>query len=111
MIFPGKHGLHAGEALTGNLFEVQVSLSFLPEGRISGIDQTVNYANVFALVKAQMDQPRPLLETIAQDILADLHTSDKRIRYAKVSITKKEPPIESFSGEITVSVEQDFSHG
>ena len=108
MLFPGKHGLHAEEILTGNMFEVAAEVRFEPDGKVESIGQTVNYADLFELVRKRMLQPAALLETLAQEIISDLYLSDKRIRYIQVWITKKNPPIEGFSGEIGVSAEQHF---
>ena len=108
MLFPGKHGLYEEESLAGNLFEVSAEIRFDPACRITDIGQTVNYSMVFEQVRARMLQPTALLETLAQDIIADIYLSDKRIRFIKVRITKKNPPIEGFSGEIGVCAEQHF---
>jgi dihydroneopterin aldolase len=108
--FFAYHGLHEGERKTGNEFEVTLHVTFESgEHVITSIDQTVNYASLSEIVNRKMDQPENLLETIAMNIVEEIHTSFPRVRKADVSITKLHPPIPAFTGHTVVRYEKEFA--
>ncbi len=108
MNFYSGHGLHGEEAVTGNTFQLDVSFSYIPEGRVVSIDQTINYAAVYEVVSRIMRGREDLLETLAQDIAAAVHDLDNRIREVSVKIMKLNPPIAYFSGQVGVTYTKVF---
>jgi len=108
LIFHSFHGVHEEEKILGNTFIVHISLSFHPAEKISLLEQTVNYASVYEIVKQRMSMPTALLETLAQDLAQELHAFDKRIKSISVSVEKKNPPIPNMEGSVSVNYKQDF---
>lgn len=93
----------------GNTFVVNASLSFQPVEKITTLDQSVNYASVFEIIKKRMEVPTGLLETLAQDIIQDIHSFDNRIKSISVSIEKKNLPIPNMEGSVSVNYTRDFN--
>ena len=59
------HGLHEEETLLGNEYEINADVRFHEEQeRIDSLDKTVNYADIFELIKQRMQIATPLLETV-----------------------------------------------
>lgn len=108
LTFHAFHGVHEEETVLGNTFEVNVSLSFKAGKKISTLDQTVNYAAVYEIIKQRMQKATPLLETLVQDLVEDIHTIDTRIHSISVSVEKKNPPIPNIEGSVSVSYKKDF---
>jgi dihydroneopterin aldolase len=108
MHFFAHHGLHDEESVTGNSFLVDVNIKFLPAEKISSIHQTINYAEAYTIIKKIMNNPVPLLETLAESIVAEIHAMDNRIREINVQISKLNPPIENFSGHVGVTFNKVF---
>lgn len=103
--FYAFHGLYPEERLTGNTFIVSVELSYQPpeDKLIETIGDTVNYAAVYALVKARMQTPSDLLETLAMLITEDIFSGFPAVTRIKTEIQKMHPPIPDFTGSVGVS--------
>ena len=73
LVFFGYHGVYAEEKNIGNTFEVDVAIDFpTPPKNIHQLDQTIDYVQVYGIVKKWMDQPTALLETIVGNIADDI---------------------------------------
>lgn len=105
--FFGFHGIHEEEKILGNEFEVHVSV-LLEEEQVSSIEHTVNYVDIYKIIKNRMEIPAALLESLAQDLVHSIQQTDKRIRSVSVSIEKKHPPIPNMTGSVSVRYKKDF---
>ncbi|MBI5858868.1 MAG: dihydroneopterin aldolase [Sphingobacteriales bacterium] len=107
--FRARHGLYPEEKKTGNEFEVNLTVSFVPvAGTITDIADTVDYGRLYELVKKEMNKPRHLLETLAMEITEIIHLSFPQIRKIEIAITKLQVPITQFNGTTTVKLEKEF---
>jgi dihydroneopterin aldolase len=79
--FHAYHGLYAGEEKTGGPFEVNLSVWYQPVG---------------------------LIETVAEDICAQLKQRFAVISKIELSIDKCSPPIENFSGKTGITMYKTF---
>ena len=94
--FYAYHGLLPQERVVGGHYRVDVELSLTPPLRAlteDVIDDTVNYAEVYALIRQQMEQPVNLLEHLAHRITQGLYAQFPQIQAVKLSVTKVTPPI------------------
>lgn len=106
--FFAHHGLHDEEAVTGTNFEIDVSIKFDATGKITSIHQTINYADVYAVIAKHMEHPVALLEMLAQNITEEIYTLDARIKTINISINKLHPPIRNFTGSVGVTYNKEF---
>jgi 7,8-dihydroneopterin aldolase/epimerase/oxygenase len=106
--FFAHHGVYEQEKLKGNNFEVDVDVDFNIPGPVTALQQTVDYVRLYNVIQQRMQQPTPLLETVAQDTAALLHQADSRINKVLIRIKKINPPIPGFSGSIAVSFTKTF---
>ncbi|RYY67664.1 MAG: dihydroneopterin aldolase [Chitinophagaceae bacterium] len=106
--FYAFHGMHEEETTVGAPFEVSLRADFDAEAPIKSLKETINYVDVFACVRSHFGQAVPLLETLAQQIVDDVHELDKRITKIDISIVKLNPPIAGFTGTIAVSYSKTF---
>jgi dihydroneopterin aldolase len=107
--FFAHHGLHDEEGSLGNEFEVDLAVSSEPIiPVIHHIQETVNYAVLFEMVRAQMNRPRRLLETLAMEIVEEVHTKFPQTREINITITKLFPPIHNFEGKVCVKYNKSF---
>ena len=106
----GYHGWHAEEAATGNTFIVNIRVQYQPQvDVITNIDQTLNYATIYNLVKAEFAKPQALLETCAMQISERVFSHFPQIRHIAISIYKMAAPIPNFSGTVGITYEKDFA--
>ena len=102
------HGLYEEEKIIGGEFKVDLLVKFSEEKHITTIEQTINYAALYAIVKEEMNQPRKLLETLAQSIADKIHAAYPSLKEIDIRIEKKNPPIAGFIGSVGVSYKNQF---
>lgn len=108
--FYAHHGLFQEERKTGNIFEVDLNVFYSPSGDIvTDISETINYATLYELVKENMQHPRELLETLAMEIVENIHLSFPQLKKVEISIQKLQPPIANFAGKVGVSFTKEFA--
>ena len=75
MNFYAFHGVAPQERTVGNTFIVDLLLTADVEAATvsDNLDDTINYAEVYAVVKQEMDRPSLLLEAVSGRIVAALH--------------------------------------
>ncbi len=106
--FYSYHGLHEEEKIAGGTFEVNADIKMKTSDKIEEISQTLDYSKAYDVIKAFMNQPTPLLETLAQRIVDSIHELDDRIVDVSLTVTKCNPPIIGFSGNVGVSLQKTF---
>lgn len=108
LLFHSFHGIYEGEQILGNEFEVSADIELATIEQLTTLRQTVNYVTVYNIIKLRMQQPTPLLETIAQELNQAIHQIDERIKSVNITIKKISPPIENFQGVVGVSYKTAF---
>jgi dihydroneopterin aldolase len=103
------HGLYPEEKKTGNEFEIDLTVAFIPvSGTITGLDDTINYVALYETLRAEMQKPRDLLETFAMEMTDIIHRSFAQAKKIRISITKLHLLIPAFTGNATVSYQREF---
>ncbi len=107
--FFAYHGLFDLEKKIGNEFEVNCTLSIDNESVvIEDISQTINYAEIYALIKCEMTQPRLLLETFLTETAERIKKTYPLVKNIKINIYKITAPIEHFDGKIGVELARSW---
>jgi dihydroneopterin aldolase len=106
--FFGYHGVYLEEKKTGGEFEINLSVSFSPSKKIQSVAETINYENLFELLKEEMKQPRELLETLTMEICERLQGKFPSINNITIEIVKLNPPIEGFTGTVSAKYSKEF---
>ena len=105
--FFGYHGLYPEEKKVGNTFFVDVHVNFQPnEAIVDQIDQTIDYVEIYNVVREIMLVPTPLLETIVGSIAEVILKKFPIVEHIQVSVTKQKLALAHFEGTTTVSVEK-----
>lgn len=100
------HGLYEEEQIDGNYFIINTSIEFQPENVITSIDETIDYVNVYQLIKTRMEIATPLLETIVMDIANEVLNEFSQAISIQIQLFKENPPIPNFVGSVGVSYTQ-----
>ncbi len=107
--FFAHHGLYEEELLTGNEFEVNVFVSYAPQQHVvEHLHDTINYAELYALIREEMQKNRKLLETLAMELAELIHQRFPEVRTAEIQITKLKAPIDQFTGNVGVRYHCEF---
>ena len=101
--FRAYHGLYPEERQKGNDFVVNMQVSFPPvSGSVVSLEDTIDYAVLFDIINATMQQPVDLLETLVQTITNKVSGQFPQVKKISVSVEKLNPPIDKFSGTAEV---------
>lgn len=93
--FHAFHGVEAQERLTGNDYEVSLRLQVdVSRAMVSdNVDDTVNYAEVYALTGREMAVPSNLVEHVAYRIGLGIMDRWPEIKSVDIRLTKLNPPM------------------
>ena len=97
------HGLYEHERVEGNFFTLHATISYHPIEQIEHLNQTIDYATVYELIKERMAIGTPLLETIVMQIANNIFSHFPLAEEVYISLTKEKPPIANFEGSVGVS--------
>lgn len=107
MRFYAFHGVMPQENSTGHEFEVNLSLEADVTSALESdeVEDTINYAEVFDLVKTEMKEPSKLIEHVAGRIFRKVKEQYPQLTAIEVRVAKLHPPVkgEMESAEIIVS--------
>lgn len=104
--FHAYHGVLEQENTVGNDYLVNLSLEYdfsraMQTDELSG---TINYAEVYELLKREMAKPSKLLEHVAGRIGDSLFAAYPSIKEIQLSVTKINPPMDADSDGAGVEV-------
>lgn len=104
--FHAYHGVMPQETKVGNEFIVSVFVTIPFQSSVldDNLDATISYADIYDIVKDEMNHPRKLLETVAATISIRLTEKWKQIVGGEVKICKSTPPISGISGSSEVAI-------
>lgn len=108
MLFFSRHGIHDEERILGNWFEVSVDVKSEKIKSVETISDSINYADVFNIIKKMMNEPTPLLETVADKVINAVYQYDQRISEITFTIKKMNPPIQAFVGNVGITLHKTF---
>lgn len=98
------HGLYNEEKIIGSEYLVDVKIDLHKiESVIQSIDHTLDYVQVYELIKKRMMQPTELLETIAMELADTILNISHLAKKVDIKITKKNVPFTNFEGQVSVS--------
>jgi len=107
--FFAYHGLFEEEQKTGNEFEVNLAVTYDPGSElINELSETVNYASLFSILQEEMQKPRELLETFVMEVADLLHKKYPSVKKIDISLSKLNPPIAKFTGEVGVKYSKEY---
>ena len=93
--FYAFHGVMPQETQVGGEFLVSLRVGYPFQAAMESDDvaDTLNYAELFQLVKQQMDIPSKLLEHVAGRIVETIQSQYPKVTSIDLKITKKNPPM------------------
>jgi dihydroneopterin aldolase len=104
--FHAYHGVYPHERDSGNWFEVDITVDadFSEGAARDEISGTVNYETLFSIIKAEMEKPSKLLETVAGQIVDKVLQDLPAVEKVELKIAKLNPPIGGKCRKASVSL-------
>ena len=93
--FQAFHAVMPQEGIVGGDFDVDLRVGFPLERAMESdeVNDTLNYAALYALVKQEMKQPSKLLEHVAGRIVAAIDKTFPLVTSIDLTLTKLNPPM------------------
>ena len=105
----GYHGIHELEKKVGLYFEVDANIEFIEKTGITELNETVDYATVFSIIKNEFIITESLLETLVERIAASIKASYPFISTITLRIIKKGAYIEGMKGNVGVEITKFYN--
>ncbi|NJM94911.1 MAG: dihydroneopterin aldolase [Cytophagales bacterium] len=105
--FFAYHGFYKEEQKIGNKYAVDIQVEINPQEERQMDDKlkdTVNYEELYKIVKAEMKTPAKLLETIAFRIIKAVMEDFASVNVVEVRVSKFNPPIGGVCARASVCV-------
>ncbi|MDL2223618.1 dihydroneopterin aldolase [Bacteroidales bacterium OttesenSCG-928-M11] len=105
--FFSYHGVMEQERIIGNTYilDIELRVDITKAMESDNLEDTINYALIYELIKKEMEIPSKLLEHIAGRIIKRLKKEFPTIQNIKLRIAKQRPPIEGEIKEAAISIE------
>src|SRR5690554_645468 len=109
MEFYGYHGVFAEENKLGQRFYVDLTayLDIKPAALSENVNDTVNYVEVFELIRDIVEgKPFVLLETLAEQIASQVLGNFTKINEVQVRVIKPHPPVDIHFGGVVIEIQR-----
>ncbi len=106
--FHSFHGMYPEEQVTGNEFEVDISVDLDEPSEAGDIGSSVDYELVHAIVKREMMIPRKLLEEVVAAMASAVSARFPFIRRLSVTVKKLHPPVPGEAANSSVTLYKEF---
>jgi len=106
MEFFAYHGCFSEEQIIGTRFIVDLYIeadTHEAEASVK-LSKTINYQDVFLMVKAQMAIKSNLLENVARRILDTLLDNFPEVEFAEIKVSKMNPPLGGKVGNVSLTL-------
>lgn len=106
--FKAYHGYYDVEREQGNLFEVDITVktNFHKAAIDDELSYTVDYEDLYSIIKEEMDKSSKLLEHVVQTIVDRVLSELQGIKWVEVVVSKMNPPIKGECERAVVSLKQ-----
>lgn len=104
--FHAYHGVYAHERSSGNKFEVDVVVEteIGDSAFHDNLAGTINYEDIYAVVKSEMEKPSKLLERVGHSIAEKILNSFPGSISVQINISKFNPPIGGVCRKAAVTI-------
>ena len=107
MRFYAHHGCFEEEQKIGTHFVVDVALTYDAEVAVKDddVEKSVNYPLVYNTIQRVMEEPKHLIETVADGIIREIRHDFPQVTHVSVKVCKLNPPLEGKTEYVAVQME------
>ncbi len=107
MTFYAYHGCFEEEQRIGTHFTADVTLTYDAEAAVESDDvmDSVNYQLVYKTIQRVINEPRHLIETVADHIVRDIKKDFPQVHHVTVQLCKLNPPLDGKTEYVAVQME------
>ena len=106
MRFYAYHGCFEEERRVGTRFELSCELEYDASSaeETDDLSKAIDYQQVYAIIKQEMEIPSKLLEHVARRIVVHLRGSFPQVESVKIKISKMQPPLGGNIDKVSVTL-------
>jgi dihydroneopterin aldolase len=106
MEFRAAHGCYDTEQHVGGNFVVDIALDVEDNGASAADDMalTVNYVEVYGIVREQMAVPSRIIENAAERIIEAVRARFVQVKRVEVALAKLAPPLGGKAAKVSVTL-------
>ncbi len=106
--FHAYHGVYPHERSSGNKFEVDVTVetAINASAFADDLSGTINYEDLYAMVRSEMEKPSKLLERVGHEMAAGILARFPQANSVTITIAKFNPPIGGVCRKASVTIQQ-----
>lgn len=108
LILFGYHGVHPLEKKVGTSFIMNITIDLAINHSIQSIEDTLDYAMVYEVVKQEFNQVEDLLEILLERIASAIRQLSVHITTIDMTLKKQNAPIVDFKGKVGVRLTKSF---
>jgi dihydroneopterin aldolase len=108
LVFFGYHGVHPLEKIVGTPFNMNITIDLAVAHTIQSIEDTLDYAMVYEVVKREFNQVEDLLEILLERIASAIRQLSVHITAIDMTLEKQNAPIVGFKGKVGVRLTKSF---
>ena len=103
------HGYYDEEQKIGNKFGVDITIetSLEKAGMDDKLSETIDYEELYRIIREEMNKPSRLLENIAGRIMNSVFNNFPLLTFIEISISKFNPPIGGICKRAIVTLSRD----
>lgn len=107
MKFYAYHGCFEEEQVVGTHFMLDLALTYDAEAAVADddVEKSVNYPLVYKTIQRVMNEPRHLIETVADRIIREIKHDFPQVTHVTVKLCKLNPPLEGKTEYVAVQME------
>ncbi len=104
------HGIYEGEDKIGNPYIINLSVKYDEKhADFDDIRNTINYVDLYEIVKQRMQIPTGLLEKVCESIIRRVRHQYPFVQEVTLSLYKLQPPLINFEGKVGVTMTKKFN--
>ncbi len=106
MSFYAYHGCFEQEQIVGTKYEITLTLTLdcSKAAKTDNLADTVNYQEVYAVVKKEMNIKSKLIENVAQRIIETVKNQFPQIVTVEIWLSKVNPPLGGQVNKVTIQI-------
>lgn len=109
MKFYTSTGIYPEEKILGNELVADVHISIEEKEPITALSQTIDYEKVYHIIKQEMKQANPMLETLVQHCIEQIRGSFPQVIMIEMILRKLHPPLPGEIGCSKITLKKHFS--
>lgn len=104
------HGCLPQEKAIGAWYTIRLTVMADLEqaGKTDALQHTINYADLYTIIRKRMEKRSNLLESVCYDILEEIKEYSPKIYSAEIRLSKINPPMEGNVGAATLIFSKEY---